>query len=214
MGWLSMPLAGMGGHRTAKAYLDAQFTYDRRDEHGHHRGLTVVASRCAGNRVYYAAVRPHGAADNSVFAVVCLVRWNPRASDGHVFAYKDMDETMGPCEAGCPAAILDLLGPTTNAHALAWRNRCREVLALRSRPIEAGMRIRLSAPLTFTDGHVGDEFLVEKQGRTLAFRDPGSGRRYRISHFGERAWAVVPRTRVHRTTFSRRDGLAAPERTP
>jgi hypothetical protein len=56
-----------------------------------------------------------------IFAVVCLVRWSPRAADGHVFAYKDMDESMGPCEDHCPEAILALLGSTTSQSAIDWR---------------------------------------------------------------------------------------------
>jgi hypothetical protein len=29
MGWLFMPFTSMGGHKTAKSYLDAQLTYER-----------------------------------------------------------------------------------------------------------------------------------------------------------------------------------------
>ena len=43
MGWLSMPLRSMYPHTTAKAFLDAQFTYDQRDEAGKGSGLRVVA---------------------------------------------------------------------------------------------------------------------------------------------------------------------------
>ena len=34
MGWLSMQRGHMGGHATPKAYLDAQFTYDRKYDDG------------------------------------------------------------------------------------------------------------------------------------------------------------------------------------
>lgn len=34
MGWLTMPRASLGLHTTAKAYLDAQFTYERELEGG------------------------------------------------------------------------------------------------------------------------------------------------------------------------------------
>lgn len=46
----------------------------------------------------------------------------------HGFCYKDMDETMGPNEAHCPAKILDLLTPTDNEYADEWRARCRKNL--------------------------------------------------------------------------------------
>ena len=34
MGWLYMTRSGMGGHDSAKAYLDAQFTYERTGDDG------------------------------------------------------------------------------------------------------------------------------------------------------------------------------------
>src|SRR3546814_944011 len=72
------------------------------------------------------------------FALVCLVRWNPRSRDGHQFGYKDMSENMGPCEADCPAAILELLSPTDHEYALDWRARCRANLVLRARKLSDG----------------------------------------------------------------------------
>lgn len=42
------------------------------------------------------------------------------------WGYKDIDETMGPVESHAPAAILDLLSPTTDQWALDWRERCRK----------------------------------------------------------------------------------------
>jgi hypothetical protein len=56
MGWLTMSRSAMGGHQTAKAYLDDQFTYEREIE-GVTRGLKVLASSCSRNRVYYAATQ-------------------------------------------------------------------------------------------------------------------------------------------------------------
>src|SRR3546814_14323820 len=57
MGWLFMPRGSMGGHASAKAYLDDQFTYERVHDDGSSRGLKVLASTCPGNRVYYAATQ-------------------------------------------------------------------------------------------------------------------------------------------------------------
>jgi hypothetical protein len=197
-----MTLAGMGGHASAKAYLDAQFTYEHTLEDGTVKALRVLASSCLNNRVWYAAVEPStNGVPGPVFAVVCLVRWNPRDKEGYVFAFKDMDETMGPCEAECPERILNLLGPTDDEHALDWRRRCLAALRRRGRRIENGMRIRLGSPLRFTDGHEGDEFIVEKNGRRVVFLDPASRRRYRISRYADRRWSIVPQTTVHATMF-------------
>lgn len=203
MGWLYMNRHHMGGHETPKAYLDAQFIFTNAPgEDGIARGARVLASACPGNRVWYAAVQYYAnGVPEEVIAMVCLVRWNPRDKENLHFGYKDMSESMGPCEDGCPKHILDLLTPTTNAYALDWRRRCLANLQRRSRKIEDGMRIRLAEPVTFTDGYAGGEFIVVKRGRSLTFRAADGHGRYRISRFRERDWSVVPQTRVHRTVF-------------
>jgi hypothetical protein len=126
MGWLTMQ--SLGGFSGPRQYLDDQFTYQR-------DGLrsTVLRSALARVRTYYAAVEhTYPDREREVFAAICLVHYNRRDREGTIFGYKDMDESMGPCEAECPAAILDLLTPTTNEHALAWRERCRTFIARRA----------------------------------------------------------------------------------
>ena len=210
MGWLSMPLSSMGGFTTPKAYLDDQFTYTRTLDGGATRGMRVIASAVT-NRVWYAATE---IIENDkvqyVIALVCLVRWTPKAKDGYVFAYKDMEESMGPCEASCPERILKLLSPTTNEHALDWRQRCRERLQRRKRPITDGMRVRFPAPITFSDGHVGTEFILVRRGSRITFRcDKGFGH-YRIGNFRDLPWTVVPVTKVHATVFAKPSASAMP----
>ena len=125
MGWLYMQ--SLGGFSGPRQYLDDQFTYARETVQA-----TLLKSSLVKMRTYYAAVellRP--GRDREVVALVCLVRYNPCDREGYVFGYKDMDETMGPCEAECPIAILDLLTPTGNEHAVAWRARCRAAAARR-----------------------------------------------------------------------------------
>jgi len=202
MGWLTMSRYHMGGHATAKAYLDAQFTYSR-DVDGTVKGLKLLASSCPQNRTYYAAAQVMLDGDGGdVFAIVCKVMWNPRSKTGEHFGYKDMTENYGPIEDNCPRHILDLLTPTDHEHALDWRRRCRAHLERRARKLEDGDRIKLAAALTFSDGHVGDEFIVVKRGRRLSFRDPDTRCGYRISGFMGRAWTVVPVTKVHKTIFA------------
>ena len=113
MGWLYMQ--SLGGHSGPRQYLDAQFTYENNGTRAQ-----VLRSSLIKMRTWYAALelfRPDQARE--VVGVICLVRYNPRDREGYVFGYKDMDETMGPCEAECPAAILDLLTPTDDQHANA-----------------------------------------------------------------------------------------------
>jgi hypothetical protein len=50
MGWLTMPLSSMHPYASPKAYLDGQFTYDRRDDAGKGRALRIIASSCQRNR--------------------------------------------------------------------------------------------------------------------------------------------------------------------
>ena len=220
MGWLTMPLSSMYPHTTPKAYLDAQFTYENScDAQGERltlgvgeplpegatrRGLRVIASSCLRNKVWYAAiVSTENGVDGPVFAAVCLVQWNPRATDGFVFGYKDMDENACPNEAECPERILRLLDPTDNHGALVWRRRCIRNLMLGSRTLEHGMHIRLASRIRFTDGYEGDEFFIRKQGRktALALTETGPAR-YRITNLARMDWTVVPQTRVHKTVFA------------
>ena len=139
MGWLFMTREGMGGHASAKDYLDAQLTYER-DEAGTKHGLRVLASSCLRNRVYYAAAKPFGREDTATFAVVCLVRWNPRDKEGMIFGYKDMTEHAGPCEAECPERILALLDPTDHEYAIDWRRRCLANIQRRRRVLADGVQ--------------------------------------------------------------------------
>lgn len=89
MGWLTMSRYHMGGHATAKAYLDAQFTYSR-DVDGVAKGLKLLASSCPQNRTYYAAAQVMvDGVGGEVFAIVCKVTWNPKSKTGEHFGYKD-----------------------------------------------------------------------------------------------------------------------------
>ena len=194
MGWLYMQ--SLGGHSGPKQYLDAQFTYARPE-----MTSKVLRSALAGMRVYYAAVE-HIRLDTGkrdVFAVVCLVRYNPRDKEGYIFGYKDMDETMGPCESDCPASILDLLTPIDAKYALDWRARCRENLAARraraAKPgPRAGQVIVFDEALRFSNGLSFErlEVFANPRGRGgVLFRAPDSGGLYRISNIKSRSYQLL-----------------------
>lgn len=192
-----------GGHDTPKGYLDAQFTYERGAQDGK-RGLKVLASSCVNNRVWYGAVQQieNGVAGD-VFAVICLVNWNPKARDGYHFAYKQMDECVGPCEAECPERILDLLTETDKPHAIDWRARCRAAIASRRRDVPDGALVRFERALTCGDGQEAIDFRVRKDGAKLRFfRADGAGP-YRVRNFYKLGWSIVLETKVHRTVFAR-----------
>ena len=126
MGWLYM--TSLKGHSGPRQYLDAQFTSERPDA-----ASKVLRSALVSMRVYYAAVEQVRIAtgQREVWAAICLVRYNPRDPEGYIFGYKDMEESMGPCECDCPEPVLDLLTPTDREYAVQWRARCRENAAAR-----------------------------------------------------------------------------------
>lgn len=188
MGWLFM--SSLGRFSSPKAYLEDQFTYT-----GETKTSTVVASAMVGMRTWYAACRQvdkeTGLAET--FAIVCLIQHNPRATDGMVFGYKDMTEHMGPCEARCPASILDLLSPTQNDSALGWRERCREHHKRMNRPEpRSGDMIVFAASIEFSDGHRGNKFRFEKRGRQTIFTRVDAIGDYRIKNWKTVAWTIIP----------------------
>lgn len=120
---------------------------------------------------HYAAVRKTIFATETepesvkVFAAVTLTKVDNK--DYYNFAYKDMDESMGPCECKCPKAILDLLTPTEYEYAREWRKRCYENLkkkkdsnALGNLPIGSVIKCTLN----------GEEIVLEKHAPAYQFR--------------------------------------------
>lgn len=189
MGWLYMQ--SLKGHPGPRQYLDTQFTFERPEAR-----LRVLRSALVKMRTWYAAVeilRPDR--EREVAALVCLVRYNPRDREGYIFGYKDMDETVGPYEAECPVAILDLLTPTENANALAWRAKCRAHAAAKStRPkLRAGQVVVFDAPLRFSDGACLDRLEVvidPRRPRAVRFRAPGGCGLYRIGAMARRSFRI------------------------
>ena len=191
MGWLSMQsLRGFAGPRQ---YLDNQFTFTRETVRA-----TVLRSALVKMRTYYAAVEVlQPRQERKVAGVLCLVRYNPRDREGFIFAYKDTDETVGPYEAECPPAILDLLTPTENTLALAWRERCRASIARRAaKPrLRNGWTLVFEQPITFTDGAVHARLQVvidPHRPRRVLLSPPEGSRLYRIGNLDARRFRVEP----------------------
>ncbi len=194
MGWLyKTSLHGFAG---PQQYLDAQFTYVRSDHVS-----KVLRSALVGMRVYYAAVEhtAPGIGERKVWALICLVRYNPRDREGYVFGYKDMTESMGPGETECPEAILDLLTATENTYALEWRARCRDRLEERrirsKKPTpRPGQIIEFDKPFSFKNGMTLDRFEVvanPRSHRTVRFRGAGSHTFYRIPNFKKHSYRLL-----------------------
>ena len=190
MGWLYM--TSLKGHDGPRRYLDAQFTYERAD----HRSR-VLKSALVKMRVYYAGVECVDKLSGSreVWALVCLVDYNPRDPEGYIFGYKEQCESMGPNESECPKTILDLLTPTEDVTAIEWRRRCRDSAVYRSararKPSpQPGQTIFFDRPIAFADGRSYSELQVvadpRKKRRSVLFRDPKSGTLYKITKIKDR----------------------------
>ncbi|OZA58976.1 MAG: hypothetical protein B7X78_08765, partial [Sphingomonadales bacterium 39-62-4] len=130
--------------------------------------------------------------------VVCLTRQSTGARDGCTFGYKDMTETMGPCESDCPAAILDELTETDSTYASEWRARCRANLVRRklerAKPVpKPGQTIVFDESIRFNDGEDRNRFTViaNPKGKVPLFRDPITGAVCRIAKFRTRAYRLI-----------------------
>jgi hypothetical protein len=127
--------------------------------------------------VSYAAV--DGAPKYPKYALVILMHWSPR--DYFNFRYKDMDESMGPCEHRCPTRILDLLDEPVSEYAKEWRERCREYAKRQGERIklDTDRLVRFTNPVAFADGTTHKFFRVVNARRNQ-FRATSNGRLYRI----------------------------------
>lgn len=116
-------------------FSDDMVTWD--DDHKVIGKYEVLKSSMVGS-TYYAAIKKTKFATETepeltaVFGLVCLTSTNNKQYFN--FAYKDMDESMGPFQYDCPKGILDLLDPTEYECAQEWRKKCYENLAKKKNP--------------------------------------------------------------------------------
>lgn len=139
--------------------------------------------------VHYAAIeRIEKATSNRVvFATVILTKSFKADRYGHNFCWKDMDESMGPCEDNCPERILNLLTETDSEYAREWRQRCRaKAEARKAMPkLVAGLKLVFADPVRFTTGPVGELVVRSIKGqRILCSRPDDEYGRYRLT----RSW--------------------------
>lgn len=125
------------------------------------KGTRIHASGTV-NGVFYAAMETPSS-PGQVWAFVALTAWAPNSS--HNFSYKDMDETVGPCEAKAPLAVMKALTPTDKEYAIEWRRRVHLHHEQRKamRGLKDGDQVVLGRALTFTTGAELDTFTVRRQ---------------------------------------------------
>lgn len=83
----------------------------------------LLKASAVGNTIY-TAVEHTKDNEKKVFGVVYLTSTNMK--EDYNFAYKEVEESLGPCEIDCPASILKLLTPIDSEYANEWRNKCWE----------------------------------------------------------------------------------------
>ena len=122
------------------------------------------AARVA-NTVYIALKSTDKATGQSyVFAAVILI--SNTQKDG--FGYKDMDESVGPCECACPDRIMRLLSPIADipnpGYAADWRARvaaqktAAAELRTKRKRLMPGAIITLQNEVRFRDGKTATAF--------------------------------------------------------
>jgi len=170
MGWTSYRATHYKPNGTVdkKAECDAYFM------EGLNRGHFEVLKSVMKGNTYYAAIQDkvrhiendiyEPIENGTVWAAVFLVSIDNK--DYYNFAYKDMDETCGPCCYDCPSSILKLLSPTENEYALQWRQKCIEK---QSKPKLSALPI--GTHIKFTTWN-GEEKRVYKHPAGYQFKRP------------------------------------------
>jgi hypothetical protein len=165
MGWTSYHATNYkNGKVDRKAEMDNLFTWSNNQI-----SMKVLKSSMVST-IYYAAVEEIRDGKRTVFAAVCITAGADRSDPYFNFAYKDMDETMGPCYYDCPKSILDLLTETDNEAALEWREKCREAkTAKRTVVHKKSVYVKAKALIDMNCASAGDivHFIKTRYGWTL-----------------------------------------------
>lgn len=146
MGWVSYHVET--GIKNGKIFFDRKEECDLELSLIIRKGSKILKSAMVGSTYYAAVQTPKSDGSCEVWAAIFLTSFNRSSVDN--FAYKDMDETMGPSTpyCKCPVSILKLLTETKNEVAVEWRKKCwdyHENLKVKSRL----NRLPLGSRITF-----------------------------------------------------------------
>lgn len=179
MGWTSYHVEPTYNTRLRKYTVDRKAECDRLcnsdmvewDSNKVIGKFEVLKSTMVGSTYYAAVKRTKFATETKtessyVFAAVFLTSVNNK--DYCNFAYKDMDETMGPYQYGCPKSILDLLSPTDNEYAKKWREGCYEVLKAKKNPNALG-NLPIGSQIKYVN-RKGEEIILFKHPAAYQFK--------------------------------------------
>ena len=127
-----------------------------------------------GSGFYAICVPTDGREEPRAIMAVVAVK---RTRDYYNFTYKDMDESVGPCESSCPERLLDrleeLVPEPPNEYARQWRERCRAEISTkkRARLVTRGTVVHFAQALHFSDGVAEDEFVFVGRSSFLRVTD-------------------------------------------
>jgi len=152
MGWLSFSM-----HEPVKEWF--------LDNWSENKDCEVLDVAIVKRTTLYAAIRYKKTGE--VFAAIYLLRWSPKSCDN--FAYKAMDESVGPCEIECPKRIFKLLTPTDKPYAIEWRKKVEQFHKTRDMLKKPNTIVKFDEPIGFTDGQEYDMFKKENR-RTYAMK--------------------------------------------
>jgi hypothetical protein len=173
MGWTEYHTYEIYNPKTGRYIVDRKTECDKLFNCDMVKGLgkfEVLKSRMVGS-TYYAAVKRTTFATETkpeeviVFAAIVLTAVNSKSY--YNFAYKDMDETVGPYKYDCPKSILDLLTPTESEWANEWRKQCYERLKNKNNPnglnkLPLGTAIKVTMPFDTKFYNKGDTVTLTK----------------------------------------------------
>lgn len=179
MGWTSYNVESTYNTRLRKYTVDRKAECDRLcnsdmvewDGHKVIGKFEVLKSTMVGSTYYAAVKRTKFTTETEpessyVFATVFLTSVNNK--DHFNFAYKDMDESMGPYQYSCPKSILDLLSPTDNEYAKKWRESCYEVIKAKKNPNALG-NLPIGSQIKYVN-RKGEEIILFKHLAAYQFK--------------------------------------------
>lgn len=114
-------------HQTPAEYFTQHLTHESETA-----SATVIATATV-RRTVYAAIRNHNKQTGAAYIFCAVILFKNSDKDG--FGYKDLDESVGPCEVDCPDRIMRLLTPVADipnpCYAADWRERVTAAKASR-----------------------------------------------------------------------------------
>lgn len=88
----------------------------------------VLIHRVVGNHLWAGFERTVPVTGEKITFVCLFLMAGGGGRDENRWGYKDIDESMGPCELDCPLSVLDatpLHDPENSQYAVQWRERVR-----------------------------------------------------------------------------------------